>query len=197
MPIPVSTWQFLMHTNKWFPQLAAETWQVCSEPWPRHHPTHLQPGTNILQEALTKQFNAHGTCSAVSHVAGTIRCPHTFVNQLLPERARAQNKSEGDRCSFKESRERISFSEVLNYPSAYQGHCSHVGSVCCLLGSVSVKLPGAKTGCSSGLLTGADRGADNLQPGLLHQDKKQTTAGSPSNSTFKIKVQTLSFYYKM
>ena len=29
---------------------------------------------------------------------------------------------------------------------------SHVGSLCCLLGSVSVKLPGAKTGCWSVLL---------------------------------------------
>lgn len=43
---------------------------------------------------------------------------------------------------------------------------SHVGSVCCLLGSFSVKLPGAKNRlqvCCAGSEAGADRGADNLQ----------------------------------
>lgn len=112
-------------------------------------------------------------------------CPHTFVIQLLPERKGAQNKSEGDGCSFGERREGVSFSEVRLSSSLSRTPAAMLDLF------PGFSFLGAKNRMQSsavGSLTGADCGADNLHQG---SGKTESTAGSPYNTVFKIKVQIL------
>lgn len=116
----------------------------------KHQTENLKPE----EWRLLKQHNS---------VAGLFRCPHTFGNRLhvslvLPEIKELRIKSGGggcEGCSFRASTgggsDSVRWGFLWRAESSPSG--SHVGSVCRLLGSVSVKLLGAKNRlqvCSAG-----------------------------------------------
>ncbi len=70
----------------------------------------------------------------------------------------------------------MSFSSV-----SFKDTGSHVGSVCCLLASVSAKLPGDEQTAVLLLAAwqeGADRGTDKLQAALLHKGSSKNRDGT-------------------